>query len=122
MFVQGGIPGNHIPKHCNLITCSMTAPPASYRPTVFFRHLLVAVSFPQTKIQGGFKKKFYISVFLSISRVSSVKTQIIYCQLKCQHVSTQRVIIRPIIEPCLRYIKWPNNDSLSRNMSPLSFI
>jgi hypothetical protein len=46
-------------------------------------------------------------VFLiKYSRVSSVKTQLIYCQLKWQHVSTHRVIIRPIIEPCLRYIKW----------------
>ena len=26
--------------------------------------------------------------------------------LKWRHVSTQGVIIRPIIEPCLRYIKW----------------
>jgi hypothetical protein len=25
---------------------------------------------------------------------------------KWRHVSTQAVIIRPIIEPCLRYIKW----------------
>jgi len=37
---------------------------------------------------------------LSIPRVSSVKTQLIYCQLKWRHVSTQGVIIRPIIEPC----------------------
>jgi hypothetical protein len=59
MFVKGGVPGNPTPTHCNLITCSMTAPPASYRPTVFFRHLLVAVSFPQTNIQGGFKKVCY---------------------------------------------------------------
>ena len=43
---------------------------------------------------------------LSISRVSSVKTQLIYCQLKWRHVSTQGVIIRPIVEPCLRYYKW----------------
>jgi len=42
----------------------------------------------------------------SIARVSSVKTHLIYCQLKWRHVSTQGVIIRPIIEPCLRYIKW----------------
>jgi len=42
---------------------------------------------------------------LSIPRVSSVKTQLIYCQLEWRHVSTQGVIIRPIIEPCLKYIK-----------------
>ena len=41
---------------------------------------------------------------LSIMRVSSVKTQLIYCQLNWRHVSTRRVIIRPGIEPCLRYI------------------
>jgi len=41
-----------------------------------------------------------------IPRVSSVKTQIIYYQLKWPHVSTQGVIMKPIIEPCLRYIKW----------------
>jgi len=45
-------------------------------------------------------------ILLSIPRVSSVKTQLIYCQLKWLHDSTQGVIIRPIIEPCLRYIKW----------------
>jgi hypothetical protein len=39
-------------------------------------------------------------------RVSSVKTQLMYCQLNWRHVSTQGVIIRPIIEPCMRYIKW----------------
>ena len=43
---------------------------------------------------------------LRILRVSSVKTQLIYCQLKWRHVLTHRVIIRPIIEPCFRYIKW----------------
>jgi len=43
---------------------------------------------------------------LRIQRVSSVKTQLIYSQLKWPHVSTHRVIIRPISEPCLRYIKW----------------
>jgi hypothetical protein len=43
---------------------------------------------------------------LSIPTVISVKTQLIYCQLKWRHVSTQGVVIRPIIEPCLRYIKW----------------
>jgi len=42
---------------------------------------------------------------LSIPRVSSVKTQLIYYQLKWRNVSTQGVIIRPIIEPCMRYIK-----------------
>jgi hypothetical protein len=41
----------------------------------------------------------------SILRVSSVKTELINCQLNWQHVSTHRVIIRPIIELCLRYIK-----------------
>ena len=41
-----------------------------------------------------------------IPRVRSVKTQLTYCQLRWRHVSTQGVIIRPIIEPCLRYIKW----------------
>ena len=41
-----------------------------------------------------------------IPRVSSVKIQLIYCQLKWRHVSTQGIIIRPIIEPCLMYIKW----------------
>ena len=79
----------------------------------------------------------------SILRVNSVKTQLIYCQLKWRHVSTHRVIIRPITETCLRYIKykctfwgsqkcgfvldipqtwfnnWPDDDSMSRNMSPL---
>jgi len=45
-------------------------------------------------------------LLLRIPRVSSVKTQLIYCQLKWRHVSTQKVIIRPIIEPCFRYIKW----------------
>jgi hypothetical protein len=101
----------------------------------------------------------------SIPRVSSVKTQLIYCQLKWLHVSSQGVIIRPITEPFLRYIKgkltlllfqkvynnastwestyshcckyfgipkctlsldepqtcfnnWPDDESLSRNMSP----
>jgi hypothetical protein len=44
-------------------------------------------------------------ILLSIPRVSSVKTHLIYCQLKWRHVSTQGVIIRPIIEPCLRYIE-----------------
>ena len=39
---------------------------------------------------------------LNIPRVSSVKTQLIYCQLKWRHVSTHGVIIRPIIETCLR--------------------
>jgi len=43
---------------------------------------------------------------VSIARLSSVKTQLIYFQLKWRQVSTQGVIIRPIIEPCLRYIKW----------------
>jgi len=42
---------------------------------------------------------------LSIPRVSSVKTQLIYCQLKWRHVLTQGIIIRPIIESCMRYIK-----------------
>jgi hypothetical protein len=80
---------------------------------------------------------------LSILRVSSVKLQLIYCQLKWRHVSTHRVIIRPIIETCLRFIKykstffgsqklafvldvpqtwfsnWSDDDSVSRNMSPL---
>ena len=42
---------------------------------------------------------------LSIPRVSSVKTQLIYCQLKWQHVLTHRVILRPIFEPCFMYIK-----------------
>jgi hypothetical protein len=41
----------------------------------------------------------------SIPRISSIKTQLIYCQLKWRHVSTQAVIIRPIIETCLGYIK-----------------
>jgi len=56
--------------------------------------------------------KFFVEICigkkssLSIQRISSVKIQLIYRQLKWQHVSTQRVIIRPIIEPCLRYIKW----------------
>jgi hypothetical protein len=43
---------------------------------------------------------------LSIPSVSSVKTQLFYCQLKWRHVSAQGVIIRPIIETCMRYIKW----------------
>ena len=43
---------------------------------------------------------------LKYSRVSSVKTQLNYCQLKWRHVSTHTVIIRTIIEPCLRNIKW----------------
>jgi len=41
-----------------------------------------------------------------IPTASSVKTQLIYYQFNWRHVSTQGVIIRPIIEPCLRYIKW----------------
>jgi len=41
-----------------------------------------------------------------IPRLSSLKTHLFYCQLKLRHVSTQGVIIRPVIEPCLRYIKW----------------
>ena len=45
---------------------------------------------------------------LSILRVISVKMQLIYCQLKWRHVSTHRVIIRPIIKSCLRY----NNGSI----------
>jgi len=47
-----------------------------------------------------------INLILSIPKVSSVKTQLTYCQLKWRNVSTQGVIIRPIIEPCMRYIKW----------------
>ena len=43
---------------------------------------------------------------MSILRVSSVKTQLFYCQIRWRHVSTQGVIIRPIIEPCLRCINW----------------
>jgi len=39
-------------------------------------------------------------------RVRSVKTQLICCELKWRHVSTQGVIIRPVIEPYLKYIKW----------------
>ena len=31
------------------------------------------------------------------------KKQLIYRQLKWQHVSTHKVIIRPIIEPCLTF-------------------
>ena len=46
------------------------------------------------------------AILQSIPRVSSVKTQLIHCQLKWRHVSTQGVTIRPCIEPCLRYIKW----------------
>ena len=42
-------------------------------------------------------------VHLSIQRVTSVKTQLIYCQLKWRHVSTRRVIFRLIIEPCLTF-------------------
>jgi len=34
------------------------------------------------------------------------QTQLIYCQLKWRHVSTHRVIIRPIIEPYVRYVKY----------------
>jgi hypothetical protein len=45
-----------------------------------------------------------IRLHLIIPRVSPVKTQLIYCQLKWRHVSTRGVIIRSIIEPCLRYI------------------
>ena len=43
---------------------------------------------------------------LIIPRVSSVKTQLFYCQLKWRRVSTHRVVIRPIIEPGMRYSKW----------------
>ena len=63
---------------------------------------------------GGVKITIHVSLVLtfivsgavtiipySVQRVSSVKTQLIYCQLKWRHVSTHRVIIRPIIEPCL---------------------
>jgi len=46
------------------------------------------------------------NTYIRIPRISSVKTQLMYCQLKWRHVSTQWVIIRPITEPCLRYIKW----------------
>jgi len=53
------------------------------------------------KLQHNFN-----ALYLSIARVRSVKTQLIYCQLNWRHVSTQGVIIRLIIEPCLRYIKW----------------
>jgi len=56
------------------------------------------------KGQKEFEKEKHVN--FSIQRVSSVKTQLIYCQLKWRHVSTHRVIIRPIIEPCLRHIKW----------------
>jgi hypothetical protein len=61
--VQGVVAETQTPTHCNLIGCSVTAPPTSYRPTVFFGHLLVAVSFPKRNIQGGFKN-FYISILL----------------------------------------------------------
>jgi len=57
--------------------------------------------------------KLLATSFLSIPRVSSVKTQLIYCQLKWRHVSSQGVIIRPIIEPCFRYIKWKHTSSES---------
>jgi hypothetical protein len=43
---------------------------------------------------------------INYSRVSPVKTQLIYCQLKWRQVSTQGVDIRPITEPRLRYTKW----------------
>ena len=43
---------------------------------------------------------------LTIPRVNLVKTQLIYCQLTWRHFSTQGIIIRPIFETCLRYIKW----------------
>jgi len=46
-----------------------------------------------------------IPMCFHLNILSSVKTELIYCQLKWRHVSTHRVIIRPIIEPCLRYIK-----------------
>jgi len=52
----------------------------------------------------------------SIPRVISVKTQLIYCQLKWLHVSTQGVIIRPIIEACMRYIKWKGTFLGSQNI------
>jgi len=56
---------------------------------------------------------------LSIPTVNSVKTQLFYCQLKWWHVSTQGVIIRPIIEPCLRYIKWKCKWKFSQNTTIL---
>jgi len=34
---------------------------------------------------------------------------------KWRHVSTQAVIIRPIIEPCMRYIKWKSTFMGSQN-------
>jgi len=45
-------------------------------------------------------------VFTKYSKSKFSQNRLIYCQLKWRHVSTQGVIIRPIIEPCLRYIKW----------------
>jgi hypothetical protein len=39
------------------------------------------------------------------SRVGSVNTHQIYCQLQWLHVSTQTLIIRPIIGAHLKYIK-----------------
>ena len=42
---------------------------------------------------------FLVCLFYYILRVSSVKTQLIYCHFKWRHVSTHRVIIRQIIEP-----------------------
>jgi hypothetical protein len=43
-----------------------------------------------------------------IRKVSSVKTQLIYCQLKWRHVSAHS-----------HNRNWPDDDSMSRNMSPL---
>ena len=63
-------------------------------------------------ITQSMKKKYFFywshpDVFsLSIPRVRSVKTQLIYCELKWRHVSTQGVTMRPIIESRMRYINW----------------
>jgi len=50
---------------------------------------------------------------LSMPKVSSFKTQIFYCKLKWRHVSTQGVIIRPIIEPCMGWVsEWVSEWSM----------
>ena len=76
--------------------------PSGIEPVTF---LLVAQYLNQLRHIPLYKYLAQTIFNRSILKVSSVKTQLIYCHLKWRHVSTHRVIIRLIIEPCLRYIK-----------------
>ena len=98
---------------CTLSTHACTPSMYTYTPSIYpyvFKTVSAFAEGPEVwiaKLCGvSGDKCFYWAVQLSIPTVSSVKTQLICCQLKWRHVSTQGVIIRPIIEPCLRYIKW----------------